>query len=282
VDSSHANKRIPLLLLVVSLAGAALLAIPAAAQTSQGNPSKEIRFEVLSIRPIDPSMGIGGSTRPTPNGFDSRLSLWQLINVAYGPVDSVNWGSVEIRNTPSWIGQFYDVKGRVSQADLRAWQNQGKGQELLRSAMRAALKDRCKLAIHEEPATGQIFELLIGKRGPRLKKAVPPSSPPSGIKLPGGGVMVQTVENGAQVKTYYGGTMEDLANFLCIMSGKIPVRDKTGLTGFYDFTIKQIPPSPDENHVYSYPVDHLGLQVKPGTESRPVLVIDHIEKPTAN
>lgn len=94
--------------------------------------------------------------------------------------------------------------------------------------------------------------------------------------------MVQTVENGVQVKTYYGGTMQDLANFLCIMSGRIPVRDKTGLTGLYDFTIKQVPPLPDENHVYSYPVDHLGLQVKPGTEPRPILVIDNIEKPTAN
>jgi uncharacterized protein (TIGR03435 family) len=59
--------------------------------------------------------------------------------------------------------------------------------------------------------------------------------------------------------------MQDLADFLCIMSGRIPVRDRTGLTGHYDFTIRQTPPVPDENHVYSYSVGHLGLQVRPGS-----------------
>jgi hypothetical protein len=91
------------------------------------------------------------NTTPSPNGFDSRLSLWQAIMVAYGPGNYVNWGSVEILKAPSWIDDFYDIKARVSQADLKAWQSQSKEQELLRSAMRAALKDRCKLAIHEQP-----------------------------------------------------------------------------------------------------------------------------------
>jgi uncharacterized protein (TIGR03435 family) len=258
-----------------------LLSLSATAQSRQGNQLKEVQFEVLSIRPMTGSMTLPMNTGPSPNGFDSRLSLWQLIMVAYGPNNFVNWGSVEILKAPSWIGDFYDIKGRVSQADLKAWQNQGKERELLRSAMRAALKERCKLAIHEQPSKAEIFELVIGKSG-RLKAAVPDSTPPSGLKLPSGGVLVQTVENTRQVKTYYGATMQDLADFLCIMSGRTPVRDRTGLTGHYDFTIQQVPPLPDDNHVYSYPVGHLGLKVKPATENRPMLVIDHIEKPTPN
>ncbi len=94
--------------------------------------------------------------------------------------------------------------------------------------------------------------------------------------------MVHSFDNGHQVKTFYGATMQDLTDFLCIMSGRIPVRDQTGLTGRYDFSIRQVPISPDDNQVLSYHVDHLGLKVKPGTESRPMLVIDHIEKPTPN
>ena len=257
------------------LAAFGLFSQPAAAQ-------KEVRFEVLSIRPLNASAGLSMNTGPSPNGFDSRLSLWQAIMVAYGPANYVNWGSVEVLKAPSWIGEFYDFKGRVSQADLAAWQNQGKEHELLRSAMRAALKDRCKLAIHEQPSKAEVFDLVVGKLGPRLKTAVPNAAPPSGSKLPSGGVLVQTVENGHQTKTYYGATMQDLADFLRIMSGQTPVRDKTGLTGRYDFRIQQVPSLPDENHVFSYPVDHLGLQVKASTENRPMLVIDHIEKPTAN
>jgi uncharacterized protein (TIGR03435 family) len=125
------------------------------------------------------------------------------------------------------------------------------------------------------PSKGEIFELAIGERGARLKGAIPASTPRSGMnmKLPGGGVLVQTVENGRQVKAYYGATMQDLAGFLSIMSGRTPARDRTGLTGRYDFTIREVPPT-DENHVYNYPIDHLGLQVKRGAESRPMLVID--------
>jgi uncharacterized protein (TIGR03435 family) len=255
------------------LVGVAVLSMTASAQ---------VRFEVLSIRPANAAVNLPMNAGPSPTGFDSRLSLWQAINVAYGPANYVNWGSVEIRNGPSWVGDFYDIKGRVAEADLPAWQKQGTEHELLRSAMRTALKERCKLAIHEQASKGEIFELVVGKGGPRLKAAAPNATLPSGGKLPRGGVLVQTVENGRQVKTYHGATMQDLADFLCIMSGRIPVRDRTGLTGHYDFRIEQTPPQPDENHVYSYAVGHLGLQVKPGTESRPILVIDHIEKPTAN
>ncbi|HEX3878507.1 MAG TPA: TIGR03435 family protein [Bryobacteraceae bacterium] len=278
------NRPSPLARLCVALTGAGL-AIPclfAAAQSNPGSQSKETQFEVLSIRPMISSVSVPMNTNPSPNGFESRLSLWQAIMVAYGPVNYVNWGSVEILKAPSWIGDFYDIKARVSQADLKAWQTQTNQHELLRSAVRAALKERCKLAIHEQPSKAEIFELVVGKRGPRLKAAVPGSMPHTDVKLPSGGVLVQTVENGKQVKSYYGATAQDLADFLSIMSGRIPVRDRTGLTGRYDFTIQQTPPLPDENHVYSYPVDHLGLQVKAGSESRPMLVIDHIEKPTPN
>jgi uncharacterized protein (TIGR03435 family) len=257
-----------------SLVGFALLALAAAAQNS-------VRFEVFSIRPIS-GTSLSMNTAPSPNGFDSRLSLWQAIMVAYGPDNYVNWGSVEILKAPGWIGEFYDIRARISQADLKAWQNQSKAHELLRSALQAALKDRCKLAIHEQPSKAEIFELGIGRRGPQLKASAPNATPPSGVKLAGGGVMVQTVVSGKQVKTFHGATMQDLADFLCIMAGRTPVRDRTGLTGRYDFTIQQVEQSPDENHVYSYPVEPLGLQIKLGAESRPALVIDHIEKPTAN
>src|SRR5690348_15991455 len=101
-----------------SLTYLALLCASAAAQSRPTNPPKEIRFEVLSIRPATPAMNIAMNSSPSPNGFDTRLSLWQLIMVAYGPVNSVNWGSVEVLKAPNWIGDFYDVKARVSPSDL--------------------------------------------------------------------------------------------------------------------------------------------------------------------
>ena len=59
------------------------------------------------------------------------------------------------RFTCSWRRCFIinsrTVKARApAEADIKAWQSQ-KHFELLRSALRNALKERCKLAIHEEP-----------------------------------------------------------------------------------------------------------------------------------
>ena len=75
--------------------------------------------------------------------------------------------------------------------------------------------------------------------------------------------------------------MKDLVDLLGGLA-KIPVRDKTGLTGRYDFTITSGPRDPGENEVYMFPLKHLGLAIKRGTEQRPALVIDHIERPSPN
>jgi len=169
----------------------------------------------------------------------------------------------------------------VSQADLKAWQNQSSEHELLSSAMRAALKERFNLAIHEQPAVGRTFELIVDKRGPRMKTATPDSTLPAGVKTPSGGVMVGKVLADRKAEwDCHGVTMQDLASYLSKLS--LPVRDKTGLTGRYDFTLRQVDLSPDEDHVYRFPIDQLGLKLKPGTENRPNLVVDHLDKPKPN
>jgi uncharacterized protein (TIGR03435 family) len=267
-----------------SLAWAAFLSLSAAAQTSLG--TQEVKFEVLSIKPIEPGAPMSGNTAPSPNGFVARLSVWQMVQLAYAPEYDGTSGYAEIRNVPNWSGDFYDISARVASADLKAWQNQSRQHELLRSAMRAALKERCKLAIHEQPAIQPNFELVVRKRGPRLKAAVPSSAPatvPAGGQLASGGVKVGSKINSRTVWRYYGATMGDLVSFLNIFPHGIPVRDRTGLTGRYDFTLEQIAePLRGDDSIYNFPVDPLGLELKRSQESRPVLVIDHIEKPTAN
>lgn len=269
---------------------AALSIWSAAAQSSAGIPlpkdsrgvpiAKEVKFEVLSIRPMPGPSAM--NLNPTPNGFASNLSVFQMIMVAYGPVDFALWGSVQILNAPGWVSDFYGINARVSQADLKAWQSQSSEHELLRSAMRAALKERFHLAIHEQPAVARDFELIVDKRGPRLKTAAPDSTLPVGVKTPSGGVMVgKVLPDRKSTWDCHGMTMQDLAWYLNRVSS-IPVRDKTSLTGRYDFTLREVDLSPGEEHVYRFPIDQLGLKLKLGTENRPDLVVDHIDKPTPN
>jgi uncharacterized protein (TIGR03435 family) len=256
--------------------------------SSQGTENaKEIKFEVLSIRPIQPGAQLGLNANPSPNGFVARLSIFQLINLAYAPGDSTTWGTMEVRNLPSWDGAFYDIDARVAAADLTAWQHQSSQHELLRSAIRAALKERCKLAVHEEPSKAADLELVVGKRGPRLQAAAPGFASRIGMKLQSGGIMGPEVVNAKNVMHFYGATMEDLARWITPLSGGIPVYDRTGLTGRYDFILReQTDPldTPSEPNYFldKYPIDHLGLELKRGTELRPALVVDHIERPSAN
>ena len=192
-------------------------------------------------------------------------------------------GATNLVNGPTWFGDWYDINARVSDDDREAWRNQSSQHELLRSALRDLLKERCKLVIHEQPTEVPDFKLVIKKNGPKLTTTAQGSVLPVGMKLGSGGVMVGYQRNSPPIVHFYGATMEDLAMFLS-RSIMRPVHDTTGLTGHYDFTVQQIdqPSREIEEMQYNWPVDPLGLELKPGKFTGLTLVIDHIERPTEN
>lgn len=201
-------------------------------------------------------------TNPTPNGFTGTAGMWQLLEFAYGPPApawrAVVWQSTEMRNEPGWVNEdIYAIDARVSQADLKAWQSQNrKTHDLLHSALRGALKERFKFVVHEEPAQRTIFELVVAKRGPRLKPAPPDTILPVGVKLESGGVVTGTGPRGADGLNFHGATMQDLADMMLQVLFDGPVRDLTGLTGRYDFQVSRVE-TPGENHGFTYSVDDL-------------------------
>jgi uncharacterized protein (TIGR03435 family) len=253
-----------------------------------GQAAKEFKFEVLSIHPVKRGPGVQiGLTNPTSSGFTATAGMWQLLEFAYGPPAPAGraavWQSTEIRHEPGWVNEeIYAIDARVSQADLKAWQNQNPNtHDLLHSALRAALRERFRLVVHEEPAQRTIFELVVAKRGPRLKPAAPDAILPFGVKLESGGVLTGIGPRGADGWNFHGATMQDLAGAMLQVFFEGPVRDRTGLTGRYDFKVPRVE-TPGENRGYSYSVAGLGLELKRGTENRPILVIDHVERPTPN
>jgi uncharacterized protein (TIGR03435 family) len=288
--------RSPIPLIAVPLLTAAVVNFSAVAQNSRGDDSgksrssggaaNEFKFEVLSIRPIQRVPGIDiGMTDPTPNGFSAKVLIYQVVLLAYGPPYPIlrrDFLFTEVRNLPNWSGDVYAFDARVSQADLKAWQSQDKNHDLLRSALRAALKERFKLAVHEEPAQRTFYELVVAKRGPRLKPAAPGAILPVGEELQKGGVMTGIGPRGIDGWNFHGATMEDLAYLLTgIFPPDGPVRDRTGLTGRYDFQVPRVE-TPGEDRGYAYSISNLGLELKRGTENRPIWVIDHVERPTPN
>jgi uncharacterized protein (TIGR03435 family) len=81
--------------------------------------------------------------------------------------------------------------------------------------------------------------------------------------------------------------MEKLAQQLSVTAGR-PVVDKTGLNGTYKFTLDWFPadriPSPDSTipSMFAALQEQLGLKLESATGAQEVLIIDRVEKPTAN
>jgi len=270
---------------ILFLFGVALTLSPGLAQNNAGTSAGDFRFEVFSLRPEYMPAGLPTTTAPSPNGFNSRLSLREAIAIAYGI--SGNGSSQQILKAPEWTDDIYEVRARVQAADIRAWQNQSPDRELLRSALRAALQERCKLAVHEQPSKAPTWDLVARKKSPGLTPVAADEVLPAGKMLASGGVMTSTAIKRNPAKVFHGATMQDLAEFLSDVSRQIPsratpVRDKTNLPGRYDFTLLQIPTDPRDDRVFNFPLDRLGLKLEMGTESSPILIIDHIEKPAPN
>jgi uncharacterized protein (TIGR03435 family) len=189
-------------------------------------------------------------------------------------------------NPPAWSDDSFDVDARVSSSDLAAWHNQSSRHELLRSAMQELLKERCKLVIHSQPAELPDFKMVVGKKGAKFKETPSGFTLPPGQKLESGGVIVVVVPDpttNVPVLHFYGATMGDLASFQSRFAQR-PVHDMTGLTGRYDFALQTMDnPSRDiDEGATRFPLDELGLALKPGKYPGITLVIDHVEKPSPN
>ena len=256
--------------------------------------AKDFKFEVISIRPLKPGWSPYdgsshlGDANPTPDGFVSTLTVWQMVMIAYATVDQSAWTSVPITGGPQWFygrpPDFYFINARVSNSDLTAWSKQSGNHELLRAAMRDLLKQRLKLVLHEQPAELPDYMLVIGKKGLKMKATAPGSALPKGAPLTTGGVRVGERSGDRTTWHFYGATVGEIVDFLGKCSPNRPIHDATGLTGRYDFALQMIEDAsrdPDEQ-VYNWPIAPLGLELKPGKYPGSKLIIDHMEKPTSN
>ena len=277
------------------LAGVVLSSASVEAQAPRGTQKpterisaspKEVKFEVISIKPIKADAPGLTSFGPTPTGYRSQTSIWEMIKLAYVPGFSAEWENTPLLHAPKWLyedgSNNYAVDARVSKEDIEAWQHQGLERELLRSALRALLRERCKLVIHTEPKEDRDYELVIaGKKHTMIENAPDPKLEPYG-KLPGGGYWTITKSEERRISEVYfhGVTMGE---FCVYLSKRLPIHDETGLSGRYDFKLRARDRSDEfDNGVTPWLVESLGLKLKPGKYQGFSIVIDHIEKPSAN
>jgi uncharacterized protein (TIGR03435 family) len=277
------------------LTGVALVAAsPAQSVPANGGA---MAFDVVSIREnksggftFSPVMG------PTADGYRvTNLPLTLPLLTAYIPtVGGATFFSKDtVLGLPDWVNSDrYDFDAKISDADRDRWQKPGEQPAMLRAMLQAALVERCKLAVHRETKEDSVMFLELAKGGPKFKATDPAAEHPGGIKLPFGGMMVPNSDG----MMLYGASMTSVATLLSTMSnGGVTVVDRTGLAGSYDIVIKR-PERPVADGAAGSPnmvtaadpssslmaLDALGLKLRPGKAVVERLLIDHIERPSAN
>jgi len=260
------------------------LAIPLAAHT-QDTPrlksadGRPMEFDVVSVKPSrSASTDMGIASPPMSDGITiQNMPPEHILQAAFGL-----YQSDRIVGLPAWATQErYDVSARVSDADVALYH------QVIDPIQRAPmlqkiLVDRFNLKSHFETKELTVYALVVAKGGSKMTE-IQPASGPNGIKDGGsrhlGRGSIQSM----------GQPLKPLVNALTQQLGQ-PIVDRTGLTGYYNFTLTWTPeglaPTANENSnapsIFTALQEQLGLKLERVKAPMQILVIDHIERPSEN
>ena len=229
----------------------------------------QTEFEVASVkpvgRPVEPVLSI------RPGRLNLTASLRQIIGVAY------SMQRFRVLGGPGWLDtELYDIAAKA--------ENPGTSREQVRAMLQTLLAERFKLAVHCETKEIDMYSLVAGKSGPRLREA--PEEEKSETRQSIG-------QAGFRVTFRKMPVSAGLVNFLANALGS-PVADKTGLKSFYDFKLEYTDPrfrtpadgsaqtidaAPD---IFAALQQQLGLKLEKEKGAGEVLVVDHAERASAN
>jgi uncharacterized protein (TIGR03435 family) len=242
---------------------AAFLLCAAVALLAQSAPPQ---FEAASIRPSD------RDELSAPSGCETTPGLVRCTNVTLkraivGAYDVV---PDRVLGGPDWIdSDCYQITART---------NQPLAGETLDAMLQALLAERFQLRLHRETRTREAFVLEVAKNGPKLHPA------------------------GDAARSYYNGhghmeaTSVSMSMFAGVLSRQLglPVVDRTGLSGAFNFKLVWNPDSPltlelgtsaasDAGvELFNAIQQQLGLVLRARRMAVEMLVIDHAEKPSDN
>ena len=276
------GKLFPVALFCASLA----VALPSSAQTPP-----PLSFEVATVKPLDPQNPHPPSVNISGDRFSATgMSLRELIKIAY----DLNYGAdQQVSGGPAWAGSVrFDIEATEDPKlgeKLQQLSSDERGKQL-REMLRGLLADRFKLEIHHESSELSVYELVTIRSGSKLMPSgshtspdqVSSTKPRSWIRFAGKGMLEGNDADAATLVTALSMQPE--------IGGRLVV-DKTGLTGKYDFTLKWTPdmgqgtdpPAADAGPtLFTALQDELGLKLQQTKAPVDVIVIDHVEMPSAN
>jgi uncharacterized protein (TIGR03435 family) len=223
-----------------------------------------------------------------------------LLRMAFSTEDD------RIIAAPAWVkSNRYDIEAKVAPEDapkldkLKA--------EDRRAMLLPLLVERFNLKYHHETREMPMYTLVVARGGPKLTEskvepAPGPDDPPGMAGAPKGPMNVRgkMMMMPGRIESQ-GSTLDMLAHSLSPQLGHTVV-DKTGLSGKYDYTLQWTPddagpmpggpgggPAHEDNAVqagspslFTAVEEQLGLKIESTKGPVDVIVIDHLDLPSAN
>jgi uncharacterized protein (TIGR03435 family) len=243
-------------------------------------PDAKPEFEVATIKPSKPEAPFGIVVNPSGMLNTSGSALSDLIKFAY------DLNPRQISGAPAWFEmEKYDITAKPDTAGTP-------NAKQLKAMIQAMLADRFALKFHLDKRTMPAYAISVSKAGVKLTKN---ESNPNGLPFMGG------APQGLGARNI---TMAEVATFFQQFILELPVVDQTGLgSARYDFMLKYTPdpnqrrlgapsnaapaasavPDPDAPpDLFTAMQQQLGLKIESTKAAVDVMVIDHVEKPSAN
>jgi uncharacterized protein (TIGR03435 family) len=247
--------------------------------------------------------------------------LWHYIAFAYNLSGTqelalrFNYFAGLSAKAPAWVTGSFDAS--ADRFDITARSDERPTKDQMRLMMQALLADRFKLMVHHETRQAPIFALVPVKPGQTGAELVPhPASDTCAIEPAGEGAdnsgsnapaprsalgelprvcgVIAHLPTSATGHIRFGGRgvmLSLLASSLPTMTGMAtiprPVIDETGLSGTFDFTLDWVPefnapPDASGPNFRESLKEQLGLKLEKQQGPVDILVIDHVEHPSAN
>ena len=279
-----------------------------------------VAFDVASVKPSNPN--------PDPANPLSQIALMLpqpggRLTATNTPLRMLIMAAFELKQEaqltggpPELLAAKYDITAKAPVAFI--------GKELPQ-LLRTLLADRFKLKMHTETRELPVYDLVLarsdGRLGPELKPSKSDCSKPDEVLAQQGAALakgdvasflgkpqpcsVSTDPSGGPLNLMMRGDgqeMRQIVEMLAQFTGR-PVRDKTGLTGRYDFAMKldlqmvlglaqkmgaNIPaaaaniPQSDGSSLMTTLNEQLGLKLDSTKDAATVVVIDSVEAPVAD
>ena len=240
-------------------------------------PAAPLTFDVAAIHPHQgPLHTIMGFSSSGPRLRLEGYNKWELILEVYNlkPYQlSMSKAGQQTSKADLQEDIYYDIVA-VAEGDAAPTKDE------FRRMLQTLLAQRFNLKFHFETKETPVYALVAGKNGTKFKKSAPDASDAGLIGVHGRN---QTITMPRE-------SMESFAEHIpTAFFVDRPVVDRTGLTGTYDINLEATPefkikrdPQPDDLSVFTAVQEQLGLKLEPTNASVPVMVIDHIEKPSDN